>query len=345
MFDFPLGKDKDGKIRRPMNAFLVWARIHRPGLTRANPSATSQEISVQMGEEWRRLSEEQKLPYYEEAFKLRIKHEKEFPVSGGRPAEGAMFITTAMTSEDGSISYTLATGHSEQALPQVTWIIPQATSSAPPITLSPCQPGHAPFPSGYQWGDGSPGVPVPFFLPTYQEPVLAPVDGAIMPGSYREEVQMQPFYCPTTSHTRTTEEGPDHTQHTLTAGHSEQVTWTCQPGPTPFPSGHQWGEGSPGMPVFLSAYHEPVLAPVGGTIVPVPYREPAYSYPECPAAAGGDAGCSERLQDPDMMQALRRALAGAGELGGEFSAPPPESACLLQLLGLMDDGGEAPCSV
>ncbi|XP_061092999.1 uncharacterized protein LOC133125246 [Conger conger] len=301
-------------------------------------------------------------------------------VSGGRPAEGAMFITTAMTSEDGSISYTLATGHSEQALPQVTWIIPQATSSAPPITLSPCQPGHAPFPSGYQWGDGSPGVPVPFFLPTYQEPVLAPVDGAIMPGSYREEVQMQPFYCPTTSHTRTTEEGPDHTQHTPTAGHSEQVTWTCQPGPTPFPSGHQWGEGSPGMPVFLSAYHEPVLAPVGGTIVPVPYREPsycpptlelpppclttypptrglplplpnlplphiAYSYPECPAAAGGDAGCSERLQDPDMMQALRRALAGAGELGGEFSAPPPESACLLQLLGLMDDGGEAPCSV
>ena len=36
-------------------------RIHSPGLTSANLSTTSQEISVQMGEEWHKLSEEQKM--------------------------------------------------------------------------------------------------------------------------------------------------------------------------------------------------------------------------------------------------------------------------------------------
>ncbi|MCJ8740972.1 hypothetical protein PDJAM_G00065240 [Pangasius djambal] len=72
-------KDKKGYIKRPMNAFLVWARIHRPILSRANPSASNAEISMQLGIEWNKLSEEQKMPYYAESRRLKWKHRQKFP--------------------------------------------------------------------------------------------------------------------------------------------------------------------------------------------------------------------------------------------------------------------------
>ncbi|TSK72041.1 Transcription factor SOX-30 [Bagarius yarrelli] len=72
-------KDKKGNIKRPMNAFMVWARIHRRILARLNPKASNAEISVQLGDEWRKLTEEQKAPYYEEAQKLQWEHRRRFP--------------------------------------------------------------------------------------------------------------------------------------------------------------------------------------------------------------------------------------------------------------------------
>ncbi|XP_037655442.1 transcription factor SOX-30 isoform X2 [Choloepus didactylus] len=77
--DTPFSKDRNGHVKRPMNAFMVWARIHRPALAKANPAANNAEISVQLGLEWNKLSEEQKKPYYEEAQKIKEKHREEFP--------------------------------------------------------------------------------------------------------------------------------------------------------------------------------------------------------------------------------------------------------------------------
>lgn len=62
-----------------MNAFMVWARIHRAAVAKANPGANNAEISVQLGLEWSRLTEEQKQPYYEEANKIKLRHREEFP--------------------------------------------------------------------------------------------------------------------------------------------------------------------------------------------------------------------------------------------------------------------------
>ncbi|XP_072923135.1 transcription factor SOX-30-like [Hemitrygon akajei] len=77
--DMPPSKDRSGHIKRPMNAFMVWARIHRPQLAKANPNANNAEISVQLGLEWNKLTEEQKKPYYDEAQKIKEKHREEFP--------------------------------------------------------------------------------------------------------------------------------------------------------------------------------------------------------------------------------------------------------------------------
>ncbi|NXM69307.1 SOX30 factor, partial [Serilophus lunatus] len=77
--DTPFSKTKSGRVKRPMNAFMVWARIHRAALAKANPRANNAEISVQLGLEWSKLTEEQKQPYYDEANKIKLKHREEFP--------------------------------------------------------------------------------------------------------------------------------------------------------------------------------------------------------------------------------------------------------------------------
>ncbi|NXY16528.1 SOX30 factor, partial [Atrichornis clamosus] len=79
MPDTPFSRTKSGRVKRPMNAFMVWARIHRAAVAKANPGANNAEISVQLGLEWSKLTEEQKQPYYDEANKIKLRHREEFP--------------------------------------------------------------------------------------------------------------------------------------------------------------------------------------------------------------------------------------------------------------------------
>ncbi|XP_072231684.1 uncharacterized protein [Leuresthes tenuis] len=72
-------RGKNGHIKRPMNAFLVWARLHRGAVQKAFPGAESKDVSFQLGCIWSRLSEEQQRPYYEAALKLRDVHKQQFP--------------------------------------------------------------------------------------------------------------------------------------------------------------------------------------------------------------------------------------------------------------------------
>ncbi|XP_032389634.1 transcription factor Sox-2 isoform X1 [Etheostoma spectabile] len=73
------GQDKNGHIKRPPNAFIVWSRIHRNALRKTRPRANMADISIVLGCEWSRLSEEQKGPYYEVAHKLKYMHRQQFP--------------------------------------------------------------------------------------------------------------------------------------------------------------------------------------------------------------------------------------------------------------------------
>uniref|UniRef100_A0A8D0GIV2 Transcription factor SOX-30 n=1 Tax=Sphenodon punctatus TaxID=8508 RepID=A0A8D0GIV2_SPHPU len=95
--DTPFSKDRNGHVKRPMNAFMVWARIHRPALAKANPAANNAEISVQLGLEWNKLTEEQKKPYYDEAQKIKEKHREEFPGWVYQPRPGKKNPMTAST--------------------------------------------------------------------------------------------------------------------------------------------------------------------------------------------------------------------------------------------------------
>lgn len=62
-----------------MNAFMVWARMQRPTFSKANPQANMTQISVLLGIEWKKLTEDQKKPYFDEAHRIQAQHRQMYP--------------------------------------------------------------------------------------------------------------------------------------------------------------------------------------------------------------------------------------------------------------------------
>eukprot|EP00800_Vazella_pourtalesii_P023595 TRINITY_DN962_c0_g3_i1.p2 TRINITY_DN962_c0_g3~~TRINITY_DN962_c0_g3_i1.p2 ORF type:complete len:112 (+),score=16.72 TRINITY_DN962_c0_g3_i1:295-630(+) len=78
--------DRDGTViidenhvKRPMNAFMVWARDARRKIAQENPKLHNAEISKQLGVSWRELSDEGKSPYRIEAKRIRETHIQKYP--------------------------------------------------------------------------------------------------------------------------------------------------------------------------------------------------------------------------------------------------------------------------
>ncbi|CAB4066286.1 SOX9 [Lepeophtheirus salmonis] len=66
-------------VKRPMNAFMVWAQAARRRLGDQYPSLHNAELSKTLGKLWRILKEEEKLPFQREAERLRLRHKQEHP--------------------------------------------------------------------------------------------------------------------------------------------------------------------------------------------------------------------------------------------------------------------------
>jgi len=77
--DFQPMKTNTTHIKRPMNAFMVWSQIERHKIIEQIPKIHNADVSKFLGRKWKSLTPKEKEPFIQEAEKLRLLHQAEFP--------------------------------------------------------------------------------------------------------------------------------------------------------------------------------------------------------------------------------------------------------------------------
>ncbi|KAL5284268.1 SOX8 family protein [Megaselia abdita] len=70
---------KKEHIKRPMNAFMVWAQAARRVMSKQYPHLQNSELSKSLGKLWKNLKDSDKRPFIDFAEKLRLTHKQEHP--------------------------------------------------------------------------------------------------------------------------------------------------------------------------------------------------------------------------------------------------------------------------
>jgi len=78
-------QQQTARIKRPMNAFMVWSRDERKKLAKENPDQENSAISKMLGLKWRDMSDEKKKPYRDAAIQLSESHSISHPDYKYRP--------------------------------------------------------------------------------------------------------------------------------------------------------------------------------------------------------------------------------------------------------------------
>jgi len=94
-------KHTPNHIKRPMNAFMVWSQLERRKIIEVTPDKHNAEISKELGRRWKLLIEDVKQPFIDEAERLRIMHQKEYPDYKYKPRKKPKSVSSPSQGIDG----------------------------------------------------------------------------------------------------------------------------------------------------------------------------------------------------------------------------------------------------
>lgn len=72
-------KKRVNRVKRPMNAFMVFSQLERRKIVQLAPDMHNAEISKYLGARWKRLTEIERRPFVDEAERLKLLHLREYP--------------------------------------------------------------------------------------------------------------------------------------------------------------------------------------------------------------------------------------------------------------------------
>ena len=91
-------KKRINRVKRPMNAFMVFSQLERRKIVQLAPDMHNAEISKYLGARWKRLSDVERRPFVDEAERLKQLHLREYPDYKYKPRKRAKKGSSPMNS-------------------------------------------------------------------------------------------------------------------------------------------------------------------------------------------------------------------------------------------------------